>query len=109
MRFPLIPISGLDDDECFHADQPTSIAFEIAGRPVYLLCEDEPDAYAYLKRAYLVTHKIAELEDLGGLYRCVLEGSDGSELEIHITGEDVYHNMRVTENVLDTQMSQMVC
>jgi hypothetical protein len=101
--FPIIPTESLQEDECYLADQPTSMSIEIDGRIIYLLTRGEPEAYVELKRAHIVTHRISVLEERRGLQRCEMVGTDGSIIKFYCSTEDVYHNMRIAEQVMSTE------
>jgi hypothetical protein len=110
---PLDPTQTCGKDERFSTDLPSSIAFRFRGRNFFLLADDpdESDAHYVLKRRMIVTHRIIEMEREGcGVYLCRLAGSDGSELELHITAEDIHHNIAVTQETLqEVQYTERVC
>jgi hypothetical protein len=94
------------DDEVYYS-QNVSAVLTVDGETVYVV--KNHDDYLKLKRTQIVTYRIAELEQVGELYRCLLAGSDASELLIHLSSDDIMQNMATTEAVMEIQTAQFVC
>jgi hypothetical protein len=109
-NLPLHPAVDAGEDEVKITDLPSSVSFRYKGRDFFLLADDleeEPNAYYDLKRRMVVTYRIAAMRPAGpDLHYCRLAGSDGSELEIHLSTEDLFHNIRETEK--HTQVQHVV-
>lgn len=85
-----------------------SLTFLLEGRRIFIArCHSD---YLALKKAVIVTYRIASIgpccEDV---YECIMDGSDGSTVVIHLTEEDVYHNLRYVESQMEINHLAMVC
>ena len=96
----------LSEDDCTSDavyDHPVfSATFTINGKRIYI-CKSFDD-YLSLKKQVTVTHRIEAMDLLcPGMYFCDMVGSDGSKLTIHLSDEDVAHNIRLTETQFSVQ------
>jgi len=98
-------VYGLNDEVYY--SQHVSVLLTIDGERVYLV--KSYDEYLELKRQHTVTYKIGSVEPCGELYRFDLQGSDGSRLTIHVSDEDIIHNMRLTESVMEIFNAPAIC
>ena len=96
------------DDEVYYSDH-VSATLTIDGETVYVVkCHED---YLALKRREIVTYRITAFHHLTDvdLYRCEMHGTDGSELAIHLSAEDTYHNIAIAERKVMDNVSEMVC
>jgi hypothetical protein len=84
-----------------------SVTFLFNGKRIFIV--KTYDDYLELKRAVTVTHRISEFELCADLYKCDMEGSDGSRLTIHCTAEDVLHNLLCVQSQLDIRHIPAIC
>lgn len=94
------------NDEVYYSDHVSAI-LTIDGERVYLV--KSYDDYIALKRQHAVTHRIGAIEPDAGLYRCDLVGSDGSSLTIHLTEEDIHHNILYVQSQMEINHVAMIC
>lgn len=94
-------------DEVYYS-QHVSALLTINGERVYLV--KSYDDYLALKRQHTVTRRIQAMDLLcPGLYFCDMIGSDGSLLTIHLTEDDLHHNLMFAESQAQISNCAMVC
>lgn len=94
------------DDEVYYSSHVSAL-LTIDGERVYLV--KSYDDYLALKHQHTVTHRLARFEPCGGLHKVEMDGTDGSIISFYVSDEDIIHNMRLTESVMEIFNAPAVC
>ena len=84
-----------------------SATFTLNGKRIFIT--KDYDDYIDLKKQVTVTHRLARFEPCGGLHKIEMDGTDGSVISFYVSDEDIIHNIRLTESVMEIFNAPAIC